>query len=491
MPSHFHRLSKDVIIYGLGGIVLRLFSFVTLPIFTRIFSPADYGIIETVGAVTSVIILFATLGLDSASQRSYFDYRPDQQIERRAVLSTTFWTLLGWSGGLAFLSVVVSGIFAPRLLGNPSYALLLGIAAVGMPVTVIGNFFRDILRLWHQPVRYALFAIVDALLTVGWTLYLVAVLGWGLPGNYIGPLVGGLIALGIGYSLVHDAIHLAFNRRELRAMLAYGLPLVPVAVSTWVLQLADRFFLLRYVSPSELGLYGLGVRLSNLLLLGVTAFGVAWPPFMLELYNRDPLQERQVRARALTYVTFVLSLGALCLSVFAREFFLTVTAPSFMNAYKVVGLLSGSIVVIGMNAVVMSGITLSRQTHYFARYTILSALINVLLNFLLIPPLGMIGAALATLLSYVSLFCFYYRRAQMLSAALFDYRRLLAILVTAAGLVALGTFINLNPLWVSVAIKALLVLAFPLLVWLLRGLEPRELDYLRALALKMGEKVLR
>lgn len=481
MLAHFRQLSRDVIIYGMGRIGLKLFSFITLPIFTRIFSPDDYGIIETISTFTSAVAVFITLGLESASQRSYFDYSTQEREERRAVLGTAFWTLLVWSVALAIMLIVTSHSLAIQLFGESRYAQLLRIAIIAISVTTLTNFFQEILRLRHQPVRYSLLSIFSGMATIGLMLYLVAVRGWGLLGNYLGLLLGALLTVGPGYWLVRDALSFIFSRRELHVMLAYGLPLLPVAASTWVMQLADRFFLLHYAPMSEVGLYGLGVRLSNLLLLGVTVFGIAWSPFILELHSREPLEERRVRARVLIYVALVLSFGAVCLSVFAREFFLTITAPSFVNAYQVVGLLSISIVAIGINGVTMTGITLSRQTHYFARYTIYTAVLNLGLNFLLIPPWGMVGAALATLLTYASLAWLYFRRAQILDPVPYDVRRLLIVLVTAAVLIALGTFINLTPLWLSIIAKVPLVLAFPLLVWLLGGLDPQALVYLHAM----------
>src|SRR6185436_7594288 len=116
-----------------------------------------------------------------------------------------------------------------------------------------------------------------------------------------------------------------FSRRELRIMLAYALPLLPVAGATWILQFADRFFVLHYASERELGLYGVGVRLSNVLLFAVTAFAVAWAPFILELYSRDRDGERIVRARAFSVVGLGLTFGAVCLAVWSREFLRTVT----------------------------------------------------------------------------------------------------------------------------------------------------------------------
>ncbi len=488
MLVHFRRLSKDVLIYGSGRIAVQALGFLTVPVYTRLFSTSDYGVIESIGAFASVVALVASLGMESASQRSFFDYTPIQADERRGVLSTAFWTLLVWSGILG-ISLSLGRIFVSKtLLESSNFSLLVGLAMLTIPVSITSNYFREILRMRHQPERFAILSVINGLAFVGSSLYLVAMRGLGLLGYYLGALTGSLVAQVASWWVVRDGIHLTFNRRELRVMLAYGLPLVPVAASMLVLQVADRFFLLHYASTSEVGLYSLSVRLSNLLLFGVTAFGSAWSPFMLELYNRDPSQERSVRAQTLTLVTLVLCIGSVCLSVFAREFFLTVTDPAYENSYRAVALLCGSIVALGMNSVIMSGITLSRQTHYFTRYTIIAAVINLGLNFLVIPPWGMVGAATATFLSYVLLSVLYTYRAQVLDPAPFDYRRLGVILAVSAAAAALGTFLHFAPLGLSLAIKSLLLIIY-LGVIIPISIDARTLSAIRIVMVRFKERL--
>jgi O-antigen/teichoic acid export membrane protein len=285
-------------------------------------------------------------------------------------------------------------------------------------------------------------------------------LDYGLEGYYAGLLAGGVSSVVLAYMLVRHAVGFYFDRAQLVTMLRYGIPLIPVSLSMWVLQLADRFFVLNYRSLSELGVYAVGVKLANLLFLGVTGFALAWSPLMLELHKRDPAEERAFRGRVLTYVTFGLCLGAVVLSVFAREFFVTVTSKSYARAYEVVGLSTGAVVALGINSVTMSGISISRRTIHFARYALIAASVNIALNFVLIPWLGMVGAALATFVSYAALAVLYYRRAQALDPAPFDLRRVLLTVMVAALVIAAGTAFRLDPLWLSVVAKLTLVAIF-------------------------------
>ena len=357
---------------------------------------------------------------------------------------------------------------------------------VALAITLVGVetiflFLQEVFRVRHQPIRYAVLSIVWGVATIGLMLTLVAGFDRGLRGYYLGFVLGGLLTIGIGLFTVRDSLRLRWDLRELRTMLAFGLPLVPLAASTWVIQLVDRYFLLHYSSRAELGLYGLGVRFANLLMLAVVTLGLAWAPFVFDLARRDPTEERRVRARSLTYTTILLGFGAVVISVFAREVFLTVTDPSFEDAYKVVGLSTAVVVAVGLNAVTMTGISLKRRTIYFARYAVYVAALNIALNFLLIPPLDMVGAALATALTYAVLAGLYYYRAQRVDPAPFQLGKVLITLGTAGVLITIGTFVNVDPLWLSVLVKLPLVAAFPVAMILFRVLDSEAIELLRRL----------
>jgi O-antigen/teichoic acid export membrane protein len=461
---HFRRLFRDTLIYGSGRVMLQLIAVVLTPVWTRIFVPSDYGVLETIGSLTAVLMLFASLGLESASQRSYFDYSETDAGQRRTVLSTTLWTLLLTSGILALLGLLLRDRISQGLFGSDAYATIFGLAALTVPLAVLTNFCQEVMRVRHQPWLYSLLSVVSGVGTIAFALFFVLARDEGLEGFYLGVVVGSAVALALAYFIVRDVVRPRVDLRELKIMLAYGLPLVPVAASTWVLQLSDRFFLLHFGTLRELGLYGVGYRLANFLLLITTAVGLAWAPLMLELHASDPAVERVTRSRTLNYVTFILCFGAVVLSVYAREIFRTITAPSFADAYQVAGLLAGSVVFIGMNVITMSGIAITRRTGYLARYTLYAAGLNTALNFALIPIFTMVGAAVATFLTYGFLAALYYWRAEALDPAPFERRRLLVILGVAAVIIAAGTFVNVEPLWLSIVVKVPLVAAFPALL---------------------------
>jgi O-antigen/teichoic acid export membrane protein len=482
--SNARRLLGDFLVYGSGRFAIQLFSFVTLPILTRVFTPADYGVIESFATLALLLAVTGMAGLDSASQRSYFDYEAGDP-RRRTVLSSAFWTLLVWSGLLTGALMLAAGPLTRTLApGRSAHLLILALAAV--PLGLALQFFLEILRLEHKPWRYSILSLTAAASSTALILILAAGLHLGLTGNYLGALLGLLPALALGLATTRRALSTTLDWEELRRMLRYGIPLVPVAAAAWVMQLADRFFLLRFATLREVGLYGTGVRLASVLLLFVTAFGVAWGPFMLDLHARDAEAERRVRALTLTYAVIGLAFVAVTVSLFAREFFRTVTPPRFESAYKVVGITTFAFICTGISSITITGISLSRQTGYFARYALYAAALNVALNFALIPPFHMVGAAIATALTSLALCVLQYRRAQLLDRAEFDVRRVGAALATATGIVAVGTFAAPRAFAPALAEKMCLLVAYPVALRLIGVLRPGDASLIRSALRRSG-----
>ena len=472
-------LARQVAVYGSGRLALQLVSFITLPILTRVLTPEDYGVMEAVTTLLSVIAIVASLSLESAAQRSYFDYGPEQVEERRVVLSSAFWPMVGWAAVLAAATAAFSGPLSSLLFGTDEFRTIILLAVIALPVAVATTFFLEVMRLRLQAVRYVLVSWFGALLSVALILYLVAIDDRGLEGFYLAGVISAVPTFLVAAAVARGAVRRTIDWPALRTMLLYALPLIPVAASNWIIQFVDRLFVLHFSSLHELGLYALGVRFSNVLLLVVTAFAFAWSPFILDLYSREPDQEPVVRARALTYVALATAFGAVCLSVYAREFFRTITDPAFEDAYQIVGILCAGIFALGLNAVTITGITIARRTRYFAEYAAYAAALNIALNFALIPTFGIVGAAIATSLTFIFQACLYYWRAQRLHPAPFDLRRIGVIASFAALLIVVGSFVNLEPLWLSALVKLPLVLALPALAWVRGWIPPSSLSFLR------------
>jgi O-antigen/teichoic acid export membrane protein len=452
---HLHSLGRQTLVYGVSAAALQIMGVVTLPVFARTFSPAEYGVLEIVLLGLSAMLVIADLGMASASQRSYFDYTDGDATERRAVLATALVMGVATASLIAVLLIAFREAIARWLVHDEAHTGLVVLVAVTLPVAIVAAFLREVMRLRFMAGRYSISAIAGAVVAAAVGVGLVLGTDEGVKGVLIGMLAGNAVAVVVGLAGTAGFIGTRLSRKELRTMLAFGLPLIPAAFAMWGLAFLDRLMLSRLADLDEVGQYAVGGRLASVLMLVVTAFGLAYAPFMLSLFSEDREVEKQVRGRTLTYVAIVLTTISLVLALFAREV-ITVVAPGYSTAYQVVGVLCLGVTVFGLSSVIMGGISLARRSGYFATFSGIALAVNVALNAVLIPPLGGFGAGLATACAYVLLAGLYYRKSQQLYPTPFEPQKVLAVVLLGAAALPLG-FLPLGPEFVALKLVGLLM----------------------------------
>ena len=476
--SHIIGIAKQTIVYGLSGVAIQAVGLLTLPVFARVFSRSEYGVLEIAFTLTAVLGALVDAGFASAAQRSFYDYGDDELEQRRRVIATAlaFTTVLAAAAMLILLAA--SGPISDWLLDGRGRGAVVALA-ISIPLVNGANFLRETMRLRFRAWHYVVSSVLAAAATAG--IGIAAVVGFdrGVEGVFIGVIVGNALAAFYGAVVVRADVGRRLSGDELRRMLAYGIPLVPVALAAWALLLVDRIMLKELGSLSEVGEYAVANRVANVLLLAVTGFVLAFGPYVFSIHQRDPELEKDVRSKTLTYLTVALCAAGLVLTLFAREI-ISVAAPAFDRAYEAVGLLALSVVAFGISNVVMAGISIVRQTKVLALLSTIGAAFNIALNFALIPPFGMIGAAVATAAAYVLLAALYYRSAQRVYRTPYELPKVLLAVALASGIGILGV-LPLGPTAVAVPVKLAALAAFLVLLRTTGVVSADELERVRGL----------
>ena len=403
-------LGRQTFVYGIAGAASQAVGIITLPVFARTFSPAEYGVLEIATVGYAALLVLADTGLTSGAQRSYYDYDDRQVAERRATLFTGLVATMT----LAFaFAVVLLGLAVPIsnwVFGTASHASLVRLVGITLPLGTLGAYAREAMRLKFRAWWYTISALLASAGAAVIAVVLVVGFDSGVAGVLIGTLIGSALAAAYGFVVSRSDLIGHLSRPELRKMLAYGAPLIPAAAAMWGLNFVDRVILAKLGSLAETGQYAVANRFAFVLLLLVTAFATAYGPYQLALWREDQEAEKHVRDRILTYLTIVLVTVGVVLAVFAREI-ISILAPAFDAGYKVVGLLVVAVVFWGIANVALFGIGLMRRTGQVAVFTAVALAINVGLNFLLIPPFGIVGASIANLVAYIVLAAAYYRKS--------------------------------------------------------------------------------
>jgi O-antigen/teichoic acid export membrane protein len=461
------ELTRHSAIYGFGSLVSRFIAVLLLPVYTRYLSPADYGLIETLIALSAVLTVLLAAGVKSAFFRFYFD-EPD----KRRVIRTSFWfTMVMGTAGLV-VGVVLAGPISQLLFDTSEHADLVRAAFVGLWAHVNYEQLTSLFRVEQRSIAYLIATLINLGLTVGATVLLVVVWEQGPIGVIVGNFTGTLIVYAGLLAYRREQLGLELDRPLLREMNRFGLPLVPSALFLWALNFSDRFFLVKLAGPREVGLYSIGVRIASAIILLLAAFRTAWPAFAYSI--EDDREAARTYSFVLTYLVVVTSWLALGLGVLSPWLVRLLTTEDFYSAERVVAPLAFAAVAFGAYIVVVIGIGRARRTRSNWVITGAAALLNVALNLALIPPYGMMGAAVATIGAYGALFLGMAWKAQRVFPVPYQWRRVGTAFGAAVALTVVARVLDL-PLAAAIAIVAV----YPLALLPLGFYLPEELRRMR------------
>jgi O-antigen/teichoic acid export membrane protein len=464
------ELARHSAIYGLGSLVSRFIAVLLLPVYTRFLSPADYGLIETLIALSAILTVLLAAGVKSAFFRFYFD-EPDETAKRR-VIRTSFWFTMAMGTAGLVAGLVLAGPISELLFGTGEHADLVRATFVGLWAHVNYEQMTSLFRVEQRSIAYLVATLINLGLTVGATLLLVVVLEKGPIGVIVGNFTGTLLVYAGLLAYRRSELGLEWDRPLLREMNRFGLPLVPSALFLWALNFSDRFFLVKLSGPREVGLYSIGVRLASAIILLLAAFRTAWPAFAYSI--EDDREAARTYSFVLTYLVAVTSWMALALGVLAPWLVRLLTTEEFYSAERVVAPLAFAAVAFGAYIVVVIGIGRARRTRSNWVITGAAAALNVVLNLALIPEFGMMGAAVATIGAYAVLFLGMAWKAQHVFHVPYQWRRVATALGTAIGLTVVGRTLDV-PLGGAIA----LVAVYPLVLLPLGFYLPEELRRMR------------
>lgn len=434
---------------------------------------------EIFSATSSVLTIVFGLGISAGLFMAYF--KRDDIGGRMTVVSTSFISATVACLCLSAPLLLASGRLSWLVFQSGEYTFYFVISVLTVVCDTGSAVAFLALRAREKAVQYVILTVVRLVGSIGLGALFVVVLDRGVLGILESQLIGAAFIYCYMVPWLVKSVGLRFSRTDLKEILAFGLPYVPSNMAAWVMFLVDRYFLQFLSTPDELGLYSIGYKFGmvvNALLVG--PFLLAWWPFFWSIAKNE--NARQVYSRVLTYFVLAGVFLALALSVLSREALIAMTTPPFYDAYRVVPLLALSYVLSGCFSIMAVGINLERKTKYVPVVTGVGACANVVLNFVLIPDYGMMGAAIATLLSYLLLPMGMFLVSRRYYRVDYEWGRLGKIVLAAVLVYGASYFIRNGSALVSGVIKLPIVLGFPVLLWLLKFPDPDETQRAKSLA---------
>ena len=478
MFQKIRELSKHLAIYGSGDVAIQALNFLLLPLYVQYLSKADYGVLALLASVEATVKLFFRWGVDGAFMRFWYDCADDR--ERQRLASTLFLFLIGANGVLLALSLFAAPFLSGRLLQSEGYTLALQLVLLN--TFAIGFTFIPfhVLRIQGRAREFSALTLARSASTLVLRLVLVVGAGLGVMGVVVADVIVTAVLLVVMLRWFVPLVRPLFAPDVLRKSLAFGLPRVPHGFALQLMSVGDRFVMTRYLPVQDIGVYSIGVSFGLIQKIALGAFEYAWAPFYYAT-AREPDAER-VFSTITTYGVAVLALMTAGLSAIAADLLDLATHGQYIAAAGIVTWTAIGVFFYGVYLLTSIGLNITARTSYYPVTTTIGALLNIGLNFALIPSFGIIGAAWANGAAYAVQAGLAYVFSQRFYPIQYEYGRLSRAVAAALIAYFVAKGLPTMPAAVGLVVRGVTVVTvMSMLLWITRFFNADEIRALKRL----------
>jgi len=386
-------ITNNLIIYGSTNLIKSFIPFLLLPILTTYLSQTEFGILSLIEVAILFLFPIISLNIKGAINVEFFNLGlKELKYFITNSLSLTF---------LVFISIsVIFFSFSSnieKITGIPQNIVIF--LPVFSFLRVNSQVLLGIFQISQNPKKYALFTIVQSLFDFLLTYILVVIYHqnyWGrLGGIYISFFVSSIIALIYLYKF--DYLTLPVFKYT-KNILNFGIPLIPHAVGGTIIAMSDRFFISYYYSYNDVGIYSVAYQVSSIMLLFGMSLNQGWVPIFYKLLKSKT--DIKIILKYIIYLSFFILTTFLLIFIFRNFIFNLFINEKFYISKDYFLLLLFGFLFQSLYFLITNFIFYFKKTTYLAIITCSCALINILLNFILIQTYGVKGVAIATFITW-------------------------------------------------------------------------------------------
>lgn len=402
------QVLKNSGIYGVVSILQKAIGFFLLPLYTSFLTPDDYGKVAVVTSIISFLSLFYLLSLNGAITRFFYEYKDDENKIKEFWGTNVLFIIINSFLLSAILCIFNKYLLMPLAKGINFYPyLLLGI--VSITLNPIYSIFQATLQARQIGKQFAINNLIYFICNVIFTIVFVTLLKLKAEGVLFAYALTDTIFFIYTCIKFIPKIKLAINKKYLVESLKYSLPLLPHSLSGWVMGMLDRIFINNLNSTATVGIYNIGLQFGNIINILTTAVNQAYVPWFFEKMGGEKEGKLKV-IRFAELAVVIYSFIALIISLFGVDILKFMVSKNFRDGWKVIPFLSFAYVFNGIYYFAVNPLFYNKKgTKYVPIGTFTGAILNTILNFILVPKYNMIGASLASMISMIvaSLLVFY------------------------------------------------------------------------------------
>lgn len=394
-------LTQSSTVYIVSTMINSAIPFFMLPVLTRYLTPTGYGIVAMFTVLLGLLSPFIGLSIHGAISVKYFDKNTTMDFPK--YVGNCFFLLLISSSVIVFIVWLFSAPISRQTAVPPVWLYAIILVSVGRFLIL------TLLTLWqvqNMPIKYAVFQNLQTVVNVLFTILLVV----GLSRNWQGRIEALVLtiipfAFSAFFLMYRNGwLNFTYDRHYIANALKFGVPLIPHVFGAMLITQTDRIFIAKMVSVADAGIYTVGFQIALVVELIASSFNKAYTPWLYGKLRQNTFLEK-IRIVKLTYIYFVtfflFALGFALSAPWILSFFV---GREFTSAYKYTVWLALGFSFNGMYYMVVNYIFYVEKTHLLAWVTSVTALTNIVLNYLLIKRFGPIGAAQASTITFFLIF---------------------------------------------------------------------------------------
>lgn len=388
---------ENFLVYGVGGIISKIIPLIMVPVITRLMPDSAYfGISDLSTTIVNFGSAIAMLGMYDAMYRYFFERDGEQY--KKSVCSTAFiFTVL--TSCVVFASMLFArNKIAKFIFADEQYAYLVCISAVAVLVSATNGIVSAPTRMQN---KRKIFLVTNTLSPI--LAYTIAVLLI-LQGAYTVALPIAMVISGLIMEIIFAVMNRAwfhkkfFDKSLLKPLLYVGLPIVPNFLIFWIFNSCDKIMITNLLGVSAAGVYSVSAKLGHLSQLIYTAFAGGWQYFAFSVMNDD--NQTTINSKIFEYLGVLSFLATIFLCAFSYMIFKIIFPEQYLNGYIVAPYLFLAPLLQMLFQVIGNQFLIIKKTWPSMLILSFGAVVNILINYLLIPILGIEGASLATLFGY-------------------------------------------------------------------------------------------
>ncbi len=385
--------------FSLGTYIQAIINFFSIPIITYLISPEEFGIATMYTTVYQLLLVFSLFGMNESFARSYYEAN---ESERNKVLWSALIVPLSLAAIISIILLFLSRELSKPIVGNIDTKLG-ALLSISLLTGILYTFNLSQVRMQKKGVLYSTIFAIYAITNVVTTILYAKFFERTYYAIVFGQIMANLLAFIVGFVFEHSNIlPVNIELSTTKSLLKYGLPLLPSALIWWLFQFTSRYSLRVFSNFTELGYYGVGLKLANVMALVTAGFNLFWVPVAFETFEKD---KENIRLFVNTSeIIRLVMIGFSLIIILIKDLIFMITSKNYLPASPVLPFLLLMPALQSILTITGNGIKFMKKTYWSLISSFTALILNILLNWWLVPKFGARGAALSMAISYTVLF---------------------------------------------------------------------------------------